>query len=155
MFLNDYIQFTECFDKKITILSPPQRTVSCENSICPMEAVAQFSYSHRYKKRAKFFGGFQIYLNHPNSPFTLSYQKQSFFPFFVEFNFDKNCIGIWGGAFSFFIQPKVWTNLWKIDFGNSPWLNFLAIDPYIVLWNDWWICSRVSYIEFCMHRGEL
>ena len=53
-FLKDYIQFTECFDKKNAILSPPQRTVSCENSIGQMEAVAQFSYSHRYKKRGKF-----------------------------------------------------------------------------------------------------
>ena len=83
-FLKDYIQFMESLDKKITILSPPQRTGPCENSIGQMETVAQFSYSHRYKKRGKLVGGFQIYLNHPNSPFTLGYQKQSFFSFLLN-----------------------------------------------------------------------
>ena len=57
-FLKDYIRFIESFDKKNYYLSPPQRTAPCENSIGQMETVAQFSYSHRYKKRGKSVVGF-------------------------------------------------------------------------------------------------
>ena len=91
----------ECFDKKNTILSSPQRTASCENSIGQMEAIAQFSYSHRYKKRGKLVGGFHIYLNHPNSPFTLGYQKQSFFSLLLNLFLTKTEGELLGGALAF------------------------------------------------------
>ena len=58
--------------KKIAILSPPQRTASCENRIGQMEAVAQFSYSHRYKKRGKFVHRLPKY-NKP-SKFSLNFE---------------------------------------------------------------------------------
>ena len=74
----------ECFDFKISISSPPKQTASCDNNIGQMEAVAQFSNSHRYKKGVKFAVGFLSHLNPPNSPFTLGYQKQSFFSFLLN-----------------------------------------------------------------------
>ena len=66
-------------DFPFNILSSPQQTSSCVSSIGQLVAVTQFSYSHRYKKREKLFGGLQLYLNFPNSSFILGYQKQSFF----------------------------------------------------------------------------
>ena len=109
-FLKDYIQFMECFDKKIAILSPPQRTASRENTIGQMEAVAQFSYSHRYKKRGKFVWGFLGKFQPPKFSLYFGLSKTVIFFLFVEFSFDKNWKGNLGGAPWFFIQPKVQTN---------------------------------------------
>ena len=72
-----------------------------------MGAVAQFSYSHGYKKRGKFV--YRLPKVYKPSEFSLYFgqSKTVIFFFFVEFNFDKNRKGIIGGAPWFFIQAKI------------------------------------------------
>ena len=110
--------------KKITILSPPQRNTSCENIISQMEAVAQFSYSYRYKKRGKIYVGSLSNLNPPNSPFTLGYRKQSFFSFLLNLiltKTEKEFSYIRRYKLTLFNSFRAVKLLWKIAFGNSPW----------------------------------
>ena len=140
-------------------MSPPQRTASCENSIGQMEAVAQFSYSHRYKKRGKFVSSLPNVYKPSKFSLYFGLSKTVIFFFFVEFNFDKNWKGIFGGRLGFSYSKRYkltifnsfWAVevLWKIDFGNSPRYNFLAIGPYVFKSGSccWMYINFVRYVN--------
>ena len=71
-----------------------------------MEAVAQFSYGHRYKKRGKFVIGFLGNFKSSNFSLYFGLSKTVIFFFFAEFNFDQKLKRNFRGASWFFIHQR-------------------------------------------------